>query len=180
LELFRDPAPVNLPGLTKDVWHPFILSGLLCFGFGAFHLSGLFGPGMWVSDPYGLTGSVQPSHRSGDQLVLTLSWWRRCSYAAGIVGIIAGLFHLTVRPPERLYKALRMGNIETVLSSSIAAVSSRPLSLLVRCGTVMPPHRLLFGPTAISGIKIFPTEIDQRIQAGVAEVKVSGSMVTDS
>jgi len=27
----------------------------------------------------------------------------------------------------------------------------------------------LFGPTAISGIKIFPTEIDQRIQAGVAE-----------
>lgn len=42
--------------------------------------------------------------------------------AAGTVGIIAGLFHLTVRPPERLYKALRMGNIETVLSSSIAAV----------------------------------------------------------
>jgi photosystem II CP47 chlorophyll apoprotein len=35
---------------------------------------------------------------------------------AGIVGIIADLLHLTVRPPERLYKALRMGNIETVLS----------------------------------------------------------------
>lgn len=42
--------------------------------------------------------------------------------AAGVLGIIAGLFHLTVRPPQRLYKALRMGNIETVLSSSIAAV----------------------------------------------------------
>ncbi|AET00518.1 putative photosystem antenna protein [Medicago truncatula] len=31
-------------------------------------------------------------------------------------------FYLSVRPPQRLYKGLRMGNIETVLSSSIAAV----------------------------------------------------------
>ena len=42
--------------------------------------------------------------------------------AAGLLGILAGLFHLNVRPPIRLYLALRMGNIETVLSSSIAAV----------------------------------------------------------
>jgi photosystem II CP47 chlorophyll apoprotein len=42
--------------------------------------------------------------------------------AAGTLGIIAGIFHLTVRPPQRLYRALRMGNIETVLSSSISAV----------------------------------------------------------
>ncbi len=80
---------------------------------------------MWVSDAYGLTGHVQP----------VAPEWGPAGFnpfnpggvvahhiAAGIVGIIAGLFHLTVRPPERLYKALRMGNIETVLSSSIAAV----------------------------------------------------------
>ena len=42
--------------------------------------------------------------------------------AAGTLGILAGLFHLSVRPPQRLYKGLCMGNIETVLSSSIAAV----------------------------------------------------------
>ncbi|KAF0931861.1 hypothetical protein E2562_007058, partial [Oryza meyeriana var. granulata] len=30
-----------------------------CFGFGAFHVTGLYGPGIWVSDPYGLTGKVQ-------------------------------------------------------------------------------------------------------------------------
>ncbi|KAF4399142.1 hypothetical protein G4B88_023736 [Cannabis sativa] len=30
-----------------------------CFGFGAFHVIGLYGPGIWVSDPYGLTGRVQ-------------------------------------------------------------------------------------------------------------------------
>ncbi|PWA99042.1 photosystem antenna protein-like protein [Artemisia annua] len=35
---------------------------------------------------------------------------------------IAGLIHLSVRPLQRLYKGLRMGNIETVLSNSIAAV----------------------------------------------------------
>ncbi|KAK1403481.1 hypothetical protein POM88_003086 [Heracleum sosnowskyi] len=35
------------------------LAGLACFGFGAFHVTGLYGPGIWVSDPYGLTGKVQ-------------------------------------------------------------------------------------------------------------------------
>ncbi|KAE8705783.1 Photosystem II CP47 reaction center protein [Hibiscus syriacus] len=29
------------------------------FGFGAFHITGLYDPGIWVSDPYGLTGNVQ-------------------------------------------------------------------------------------------------------------------------
>ena len=103
----------------------FFLSGLLCFGFGAFHVTGLFGPGIWISDPYGLTGNVQP---------VVPSWGAdgfdpynpggipAHHIAAGILGILAGLFHLCVRPPQRLYNALRMGNIETVLSSSIAAV----------------------------------------------------------
>ena len=99
------------------------LSGLLCFGFGAFHLTGLFGPGMWVSDPYGLTGSIQPvAPEWGTDGFNPFNPGGVVAHhiAAGIVGIIAGLFHLSVRPPERLYKALRMGNIETVLSSSIA------------------------------------------------------------
>ncbi|XP_052877295.1 photosystem II CP47 reaction center protein-like [Gossypium arboreum] len=34
--------------------------GAACFGFGAFHVTGLYGLGIWVSDPYGLTGKVQP------------------------------------------------------------------------------------------------------------------------
>ena len=37
-----------------------LLAGILCFGFGFFHVTGLFGSGIWVSDPYGLTGNVQP------------------------------------------------------------------------------------------------------------------------
>jgi len=56
-------------------------------------------------------------------------FWSFCSggitshhIAARTLGILAGLFYLSVRPPQRLYKGLCMGNIEIVLSSSIAAV----------------------------------------------------------
>ena len=175
LELFRDPRTgepaLDLP---KMFGIHLLLSGLLCFGFGAFHLSGLFGPGMWVSDPYGLTGSVQP----------VAPEWGPAGFnpfnpggvvahhiAAGVVGIIAGLFHLSVRPPERLYKALRMGNIETVLSSSIAAVF---FAAFVVAGTMWYGHATtpieLFGPTRYQWDQgYFYQEIDKRVQAGVAE-----------
>ncbi|MBA0662193.1 hypothetical protein Goklo_006371 [Gossypium klotzschianum] len=38
------------------------LSRVACFGFGTFYVTRLYGPGIWVSDPYGLTGKVQPGH----------------------------------------------------------------------------------------------------------------------
>ena len=68
--------------------------------------------------------------------------------AAGVLGIIAGLFHLAVRPPQRLYKVLRMGNIETVLSSSIAAVfwAAFVVSGTMWYGSAATPIEL-FGPT---------------------------------
>jgi photosystem II CP47 chlorophyll apoprotein len=180
LELFRDPRTgepaLDLPKMFGI--HLF-LSGLLCFGFGAFHLTGLFGPGMWVSDPYGLTGSVQP----------VAPEWGPAGFnpynpggivahhiAAGVVGIIAGLFHLSVRPPERLYRALRMGNIETVLSSSIAAVffAAFVVAGTMWYGSASTPIEL-FGPTRYqwdSGF--FRQEIERRVQADLAE---GGSLV---
>jgi photosystem II CP47 chlorophyll apoprotein len=174
LELFRDPRTgepaLDLPKMFGI--HLF-LSGLLCFGFGAFHLSGLFGPGMWVSDPYGLTGSVQP----------VAPEWGPAGFnpfnpggivahhiAAGTVGIIAGLFHLSVRPPERLYRALRMGNIETVLSSSIAAVF---FAAFVVAGTMWYGNAAtpieLFGPTRYQWDQgYFQQEISRRVETSVA------------
>lgn len=86
-----------------------LVLGLLCFSFGAFHVTGLFGPGIWVSDPYGLTGNVQPVVPSwGAEGFDPYNPGGIASHhiAAGILGIIAGLFHLTVRPPQRLYKVL--------------------------------------------------------------------------
>jgi photosystem II CP47 chlorophyll apoprotein len=175
LELFRDPRTgepaLDLPKMFGI--HLF-LSGLLCFGFGAFHQTGLFGPGMWVSDAYGITGSIQP----------VAPEWGPAGFnpynpggivahhiAAGVVGIIAGLFHLTVRPPERLYKALRMGNIETVLSSSIAAVF---FAAFVVAGTMWYGNAAtpieLFGPTRYQWDQgYFRQEIQRRVQTSVAE-----------
>ncbi len=175
LELFTDPRTgepaLDLPKMFGI--HLF-LSGLLCFGFGAFHVTGLFGPGIWVSDPYGLTGSVQP----------VAPEWGPAGFnpfnpggiaahhiAAGIVGIIAGLFHLTVRPPERLYKALRMGNIETVLSSSIAAVffAAFVVAGTMWYGSAATPIEL-FGPTRYQWDQgYFTQEIERRVQASVAQ-----------
>jgi len=174
LDLFYDPRTgepaLDLPKMFGI--HLF-LSGLLCFGFGAFHLTGLFGPGMWVSDAYGLTGHVQP----------VAPEWGPAGFnpfnaggvvahhiAAGIVGIVAGIFHLVVRPPERLYRALRMGNIETVLSSSIAAVS---FAAFVVAGTMWYGSATtpieLFGPTRYQWDQgYFQQEIDRRVSAAMA------------
>jgi photosystem II CP47 chlorophyll apoprotein len=150
------------------------LSGLLCFGFGAFHLTGVWGPGMWVSDPYGLTGHVQPvAPEWGPSGFNPFNPGGVVAHhiAAGIVGIIAGLFHLTVRPPERLYKALKMGNIETVLSSSIAAVF---FAAFVVAGTMWYGNATtpieLFGPTRYQWDKgYFQAEIQHRVDAKLAE-----------
>jgi photosystem II CP47 chlorophyll apoprotein len=174
LELFRDPRTgepaLDLPKMFGI--HLF-LAGLGCFGFGAFHLTGLFGPGMWVSDAYGLTGSVQPvAPEWGPSGFNPFNPGGIVAHhiAAGIVGIVAGLFHLSVRPPERLYKALRMGNIETVLASSIAAVF---FAAFIVAGTMWYGNAAtpieLFGPTRYqwdSGY--FKQEIARRVQTAEA------------
>jgi photosystem II CP47 chlorophyll apoprotein len=174
LELFRDPRTgepaLDLPKMFGI--HLF-LSGLLCFGFGAFHLTGLFGPGMWVSDPYGLTGHVEPVAPAwGPEGFNPFNPGGIVAHhiAAGIVGIIAGLFHLAVRPPERLFKALRMGNIETVLSSSIAAVffAAFVVAGTMWYGSAATPIEL-YGPTRYQWDQsYFKQEIDRRVQAQLA------------
>ncbi|MEM7556286.1 MAG: photosystem II chlorophyll-binding protein CP47 [Cyanobacteria bacterium P01_A01_bin.84] len=175
LELFQDPRTgepaLDLPKMFGI--HLF-LSGLLCFGFGAFHQTGLWGPGMWVSDAYGLTGHMQgvaPEWGASGFNPYNPGGVVAHHIAAGIVGIIAGLFHLTVRPPERLYKALRMGNIETVLSSSIAAVF---FAAFVVAGTMWYGNATtpieLFGPTRYQWDQnYFKQEIERRVQTNLSE-----------
>ncbi|MBD2576979.1 photosystem II chlorophyll-binding protein CP47 [Oscillatoria sp. FACHB-1406] len=174
LELFRDPRTgepaLDLPKMFGI--HLF-LSGLLCFGFGAFHLTGLWGPGMWVSDAYGLTGHVEavaPAWGPDGFNPFNPGGIVAHHIAAGIVGIIAGLFHLTVRPPERLYRALRMGNIETVLASSIAAVF---FAAFVVAGTMWYGNAAtpveLFGPTRYQWDQgYYQQEIQRRVRADIA------------
>ncbi|KAL3565177.1 hypothetical protein D5086_033223 [Populus alba] len=60
LEIFCDERTgkpsLDLPKIFGI--HLFLL-GVACFRFGAFHVIGLYGPGIWVFDPYGLIGKVQ-------------------------------------------------------------------------------------------------------------------------
>ena len=175
LDLFQDPRTgepaLDLP---KIFGIHLLLSGILCFGFGAFHVTGLFGPGIWVSDAFGLTGRVQPVAPAwGPEGFNPFNPGGVASHhiAAGTVGIIAGIFHLTVRPPQRLYRALRMGNIETVLSSSISAVfwAAFVTSGTMWYGSATTPIEL-FGPTRYqwdSGY--FQQEIERKVETAIAQ-----------
>nr|YP_010513403.1 photosystem II 47 kDa protein [Clitoria mariana]UXL84974.1 photosystem II 47 kDa protein [Clitoria mariana] len=150
------------------------LAGVACFGFGAFHVTGLYGPGIWVSDPYGLTGRVQsvnPAWGVEGFDPFVPGGIASHHIAAGTLGILAGLFHLSVRPPQRLYKGLRMGNIETVLSSSIAAVffAAFVVAGTMWYGSATTPIEL-FGPTRYQWDQgYFQQEIYRRVGAGLAE-----------
>ena len=126
LELFRDPR-TGEPALDlqKIFGIHLFFSGLLCFGFGAFHVTGLFGPGIWVLDAYRVAGKFQPvapSWGADGFNPFNPGGIEAHHISAGIFGIFAGIFHLIVRPPQRLYRALRMDNIKTALSISISEV----------------------------------------------------------
>ncbi len=175
LEIWQDPRTgepaLDLP---KIFGIHLLLAGLGCFGFGAFHLTGVFGPGMWVSDPYGLTGHLEPVQPSwGPEGFNPFNPGGIVAHhiAAGIVGIVAGVFHISTRPPERLYKALRMGNIETVLSSAIAAVffAAFIVAGTMWYGAAATPIEL-FGPTRYQWDQsYFKTEINRRVQTAMDE-----------
>ena len=171
LDIFEDPktgSPVL--DFSKIFGIHLFLSGILCFGFGAFHITGFFGPGIWTADAFGLIGSVKPVAPVWDSSgfnPFNPQGIAAHHIAAGVLGIVAGIFHLVVPPPQRLYKALRMGNIETVLSSSISAVffAAFITSGTMWYGSATTPIEL-FGPTRYqwdSGY--FQQEIERKIEA---------------
>ena len=96
LELFRDPRTgepaLDLPKIFGI--HLFLAS-LLCFGFGAFHVTGAFGPGIWVSDAYGITGRVQavaPAWGAEGFNPFNPGGIASHQIAAGRLGLLAGTF----------------------------------------------------------------------------------------
>ncbi|KAF2291973.1 hypothetical protein GH714_042457 [Hevea brasiliensis] len=110
-ERARKPS-LDLPKIFRI--HLF-LSGVACFGFGTFHVTGLYGPGIGVSDSYGLTGKVQPASPAWDVEgfdPFVSGGIASHHIATGTLGILAGLFHLSVHPPQRLYKGLPTTPIE--------------------------------------------------------------------
>merc|ERR550537_1136616 len=93
------------------------LASLLCFGFGYGHLTGAFGPG--------ICGSIRNLKPVYSVIRITPYCYGVLSshhIVAGFAGSFVGIFHISGRPGPLLYKLNRMGNIESVLSSSISAV----------------------------------------------------------
>ncbi|KAI3945350.1 hypothetical protein MKW92_027881 [Papaver armeniacum] len=150
-------------GITNS-WGGWSITGGTITNPGIWSYEGLYGPGIWVSDPYGLTGKVQsvnPAWGVEGFNPFVSGGIASHHIAAGTLGILAGLFHLSVRQPQRLYKGLRMGNIETVLSSSIVSFS-----------TTTPIE--LFGPTRYRWDQgYFKEEIYRRVSAGRRKSSVS-------
>lgn len=102
-----------------------LLASILCLGFGLFHISGTFGPGIWTSDSFGLVGSirsVKPSYYIIGLLGKSYGVIGGHHVFAGFVGLVVALWHISSRPGPLLYKLAGMNNIESVLASSIAAV----------------------------------------------------------
>jgi len=101
------------------------LASILCFGFGYGHLSGFFGPGMWTSDSKGIVGSIRFVKPVYSVIGLSTFCYGVLSshhIVAGLQGILIGLWHISSRPGALLYKLSRMGNLESVLSSSISVL----------------------------------------------------------
>jgi len=170
LELWEDSrtgeAALDLPRIFGI---HLLLAGLTCFGFGAFHCSTV---GIWVSDPYALTGHVEPvSPVWGAEGFNPFSPGGIVAnhIGAGLLGIIGGVFHITNRPGERLYRNLKMGSLEGVLASALAAVLfvSFVVAGTMWYGSATTPVEL-FGPTRFqwdSGY--FKTEINRRVQSEI-------------
>ena len=125
LDVFRDERTgslcLDLPVLFGI---HLTLAATLCIGFGVLHC-GLY-PGIWVGDVFGLTG--YPSAVAYEWGATGFDAFNPRGIpahhlAAGLVGLLGGIFHLTCRPSLGLYTILRVGNLETVLASSTIAIA---------------------------------------------------------
>jgi photosystem II CP47 chlorophyll apoprotein len=173
LVLFRD-VTTGAPSL--DLQRVFgihlCLASLLCFGFGAYHVTGAFGPGMWLSDDYGLTGHIEGvlAAWGGDGFDPYAAGGIASHHmGAGTLGVVASYFHITNDAPLWLYKTLRMRNIESVLANSIAAVffSAFVTSATMWYGSATTPIEL-FGPTRYQwDSAFFEREISARVETAL-------------
>ena len=146
------------------------LASLSCFGFGLAHLSGLLGPGMWTSDSFGVVGSirfVKPIYSVIGLAPFCYGVISSNHIVAGFFGIFIGLWHISSRPGLTLYKLLKMGNVEEVLSSSIAAVffTAFLISALMWYGSLSAAIEL-FGPSRYQWDNgYFTLEIEVRVKS---------------
>ena len=138
LDCFRDRR-TNSPAidLPKLFGIHLILSAILCFGFGAFHCCS--SPGFWVADAYGITGaarSVSPDWAVSGFDPYNPAGIAAHHIAAGLLGLVAGVFHLCVRPSWGCTRHCAWATLRPSLQvASPSSLGPQPV-LRPRCGTV--------------------------------------------
>lgn len=146
------------------------LASFACLGFGIIHLTGFGGPGFWTSDSFGIIGSIRSVKPVYSLVGLTPYCYGVISanhISAGFLGLLAGSWHISSRPSQYLYKTLAMSNIESVLSSSIAAVLFTALitASLMWYGSLTSALEL-FGPTRYQWDNgYFSLDLERRVKS---------------
>ena len=100
-------------------------SSLICMGYGVGHLSGLYGPGMYTSDLHHILGSVRFIKPTLNLIGLSTSSYSVITahhMIAGLIESIVSLWHVSSIPSGILFRVMRMGNLEGVLSTSIVSI----------------------------------------------------------
>ena len=106
-----------------------LLSSLICTGYGLAHISGLSGPGMYTSDLHHILGSVRFIKPALNLIALsTLTYTMIPSHhiVAGYLNTLTSLWHTSSTPSPILFQLIKMGNLETILSTSIVAIFYTP------------------------------------------------------
>jgi photosystem II CP47 chlorophyll apoprotein len=128
-----------------------MLASSVCLAFGALHVAGIAGPGIWTQDSFGIAGSVRAVKPVYSLSKLTSQCFGVIPshhIGAGSLGLIISAWHISTRPGVAIYKLLLLSNIETSLASSIASVLFAALlsSGSTWYGSAVSLHSLL-GPT---------------------------------
>ena len=100
-------------------------SSLICMGYGVGHLSGVYGPGMYTSDLHHILGSVRFIKPTLNLIGLSTSSYSVITahhMIAGLIESIVSLWHVSSIPSGILFRVMRMGNLEGVLSTSIVSI----------------------------------------------------------
>jgi photosystem II CP47 chlorophyll apoprotein len=153
------------------------LASLVCFSYGLLHLSA-DSVGMWTSDVFGLTGcvrSVKPAYSILSLFPSSYGAIPANHIVSGYLGLVVGLWHLSSRPSPSLYSSLGLGNLESVLSSSIASVFfiAFLVSSSVWYSCVTSPIELL-GPSRYTWDNAyFSTEISSRVKKAAPSLSAS-------
>jgi photosystem II CP47 chlorophyll apoprotein len=168
LELFRDPR-TGEPALDLPK------SLVFTYYYQVYYasVSGIprnrISPGIWVSDAYGITGksTTTPSWGADGFNPFNPGGIAAHHIAAGIL-VFCGCFPFNCSSTATFIRALRMGNIETVLSSSISAVF---FAAFITSGTmwVLQQLRLNYLTRYQWDSGYFQQEIERQVEASVSE-----------